>query len=114
MFSYNGEQFVAYFTPVGGKVIVTTFIGKERVQAFSKRTGVRCMSDLQGMAACLLAEKKDIWFLRDNYCTEEEFNKGITPEMIEEEKLEKLINNVCDITYKNRESEQGAGTGKQH
>lgn len=100
-FQYNGNKFHVYIHRFPGPIEVIYYNPetKERFRAFSMRGRMDCMTAFQGVASCLLYYKKDIWFDRNGeLCEEKDFSPVITKEQAEEDQLEKLIDNVLDIS----------------
>jgi len=100
-FQYNGNEFCVNIHQFPGPIEVLYYNPetKERFRGFSMRGRMDCMSAFQGVAACLLHYKKDIWFDRHGeLCEEKDFSTVITKEQAEEDQLEKLIDSVLDIS----------------
>ena len=97
-FQYSGETLHVCIER-NGTVIITHGTGANRKRAHIRKGQVTCMTDLHGLAACLLNEKKDLWFDRHgDFCTKEEYSPIITPEQYQEDQLQNLIDDVLDIS----------------
>jgi hypothetical protein len=102
-FTYNGETFYVSFEVHGFGVVLTHSPGKNRIQARSRKGEVQCMMDLQGMAACLLAEKKDLYFKNHEFCTKEQYTVIKTELESISDDCERLMNSVLDIDTDDRD-----------
>ena len=101
-FSYDKEPFSVLFK--GSVLIVVYRCEGKYIRAHLMKGKVTCMMDLQGPAACLRAEKKDLWFDRHgNFCSKEEFSGVTTQKQQQEDDLERIINSVLDINTSDRD-----------
>lgn len=104
-FKYDGNEFSVYLHRFPGPIEVIYYNQetKERFRGFSMRGQMDCMTAFQGVAACLLHYKKDIWFDRHGeLCEEKDFSQVITKAQSEEDYLDKLQRSVCDLDIDDR------------
>ena len=67
--SFNYNDYLFQFHQSGGVVMVSIEIEGKKVTAHDRTYRTNCMTDLQGMAACLLAEKRYLYFDKEGNFT---------------------------------------------